>query len=118
VCCATERVLVHERAHDAFVEAVLAEPDAVVRLGDPTDPYCASRSSTGCRGPAAQHRLGPDRRQVDGRTPADHPGIVSTDSFFAPEVHKLAYGWGVGNVETTAGESRAGESPTTDLASG
>ena len=28
------------------------------------------------------------------------PGIVSTDSFFALEVHKLAYGWGVGNVET------------------
>ena len=38
VCCATERVLVHERVHDAFVEAVLAESDAVVRLGDPFAP--------------------------------------------------------------------------------
>lgn len=28
------------------------------------------------------------------------PGIISTDSFFALEVHKLAYGWGVGNVAT------------------
>jgi Lrp/AsnC family transcriptional regulator for asnA, asnC and gidA len=28
------------------------------------------------------------------------PGIVSTESFFALEVHKLAYGWGVGNVAT------------------
>jgi acyl-CoA reductase-like NAD-dependent aldehyde dehydrogenase len=32
VCCATERVLVHEAVHGAFVEAVLAEADAVVRL--------------------------------------------------------------------------------------
>jgi acyl-CoA reductase-like NAD-dependent aldehyde dehydrogenase len=38
VCCATERVLVHERVHGAFVEAVLAETDSVVRLGDPFDP--------------------------------------------------------------------------------
>ena len=43
------------------------------------------------------------------------PGIVSTDSFFALEVHKLAYGWGVGNVETAfpgrrpAGAAAAGE---------
>lgn len=27
-------------------------------------------------------------------------GVVSTDSFFVLEVHKLAYGWGVGEVET------------------
>ncbi|MCF2528904.1 Lrp/AsnC family transcriptional regulator [Yinghuangia soli] len=27
-------------------------------------------------------------------------GVVSTDSFFVLEVHKLAYGWGVGGVET------------------
>jgi acyl-CoA reductase-like NAD-dependent aldehyde dehydrogenase len=38
VCCATERVLVHEGVHGPFVEAVLAETDAVVRLGDPFDP--------------------------------------------------------------------------------
>jgi succinate-semialdehyde dehydrogenase/glutarate-semialdehyde dehydrogenase len=38
VCCATERVLVHDKVHGAFVEAVLAEADAVVRLGDPYDP--------------------------------------------------------------------------------
>lgn len=31
-------------------------------------------------------------------------GIVSTESFFVLEVHKLAYGWGVGNV-TGPGES-------------
>src|SRR5689334_6422979 len=34
VCCATERVLVERRVHDAFVDAVLAETDAVC-LGDP-----------------------------------------------------------------------------------
>ncbi|MET9663614.1 MULTISPECIES: Lrp/AsnC family transcriptional regulator [Streptomyces] len=28
-------------------------------------------------------------------------GIVSTDSFFVLEVHKLAYGWGVGEVDTS-----------------
>ncbi|WP_406383545.1 Lrp/AsnC family transcriptional regulator [Streptomyces sp. NBC_01618] len=28
-------------------------------------------------------------------------GIVTTDSFFVLEVHKLAYGWGVGEVETS-----------------
>src|ERR1700739_1115944 len=36
VCCATERVLVERDAHDVFVDAVLAETDAV-RLGDPFD---------------------------------------------------------------------------------
>src|SRR2546430_1872065 len=36
VCCATERVLVERDAHDAFVDAVLAETD-VLRLGDPFD---------------------------------------------------------------------------------
>lgn len=42
------------------------------------------------------------------------PGVVTTDSFFALEVHKLAYGWGVGNVaaavengESTPGPARA-----------
>jgi len=35
------------------------------------------------------------------------PGIISTDSFFALEVHKLAYGWGVGNVDTAFPEHRA-----------
>ncbi|MGW4823305.1 Lrp/AsnC family transcriptional regulator [Streptomyces sp. NPDC004227] len=28
-------------------------------------------------------------------------GIVATESFFVLEVHKLAYGWGVGEVETS-----------------
>ncbi|MFE2873456.1 Lrp/AsnC family transcriptional regulator [Embleya sp. NPDC059259] len=28
-------------------------------------------------------------------------GVVSTDSFFVLEVHKLAYGWGVGGVESS-----------------
>ncbi|MFF2064038.1 Lrp/AsnC family transcriptional regulator [Streptomyces sp. NPDC058200] len=28
-------------------------------------------------------------------------GVVSTDSFFVLEVHKLAYGWGVGAVESS-----------------
>jgi len=37
VCCATERVLVHERAHDTFVEEVLSAADQV-RLGDPFEP--------------------------------------------------------------------------------
>ena len=36
VCCATERVIVDRAVHDTFVEAVLAEADAV-RLGDPFD---------------------------------------------------------------------------------
>jgi succinate-semialdehyde dehydrogenase/glutarate-semialdehyde dehydrogenase len=36
VCCATERVLVHERAHDAFLEEVL-KAAAEWRLGDPFD---------------------------------------------------------------------------------
>jgi succinate-semialdehyde dehydrogenase/glutarate-semialdehyde dehydrogenase len=36
VCCATERVLVDRAVHDAFLEAVVAEADAV-RLGDPFD---------------------------------------------------------------------------------
>ena len=36
VCCATERVLVQRDAHDIFVDAVLAEADAVC-LGDPFD---------------------------------------------------------------------------------
>jgi Lrp/AsnC family transcriptional regulator for asnA, asnC and gidA len=42
------------------------------------------------------------------------PGIVSTESFFALEVHKLAYGWGVGNVETAYPEHRAAEPPAPD----
>jgi Lrp/AsnC family transcriptional regulator for asnA, asnC and gidA len=29
------------------------------------------------------------------------PGVVSTDSFLVLEVHKLAYGWGVGSVLTS-----------------
>ncbi|MFE7704984.1 Lrp/AsnC family transcriptional regulator [Streptomyces sp. NPDC057486] len=28
-------------------------------------------------------------------------GVVSTDSFFVLEVHKLAYGWGVGEVDAS-----------------
>ncbi|HZC28695.1 MAG TPA: aldehyde dehydrogenase family protein [Gaiellaceae bacterium] len=36
VCCATERVLVHERAHDAFLDEVL-KAAADWRLGDPFD---------------------------------------------------------------------------------
>jgi Lrp/AsnC family transcriptional regulator, regulator for asnA, asnC and gidA len=40
------------------------------------------------------------------------PGIVSTESFFALEVHKLAYGWGVGNVATALPERRMAVSPT------
>ena len=36
VCCATERVLVHERAHDAFLDEVLRAA-AEWRLGDPFD---------------------------------------------------------------------------------
>jgi acyl-CoA reductase-like NAD-dependent aldehyde dehydrogenase len=36
VCCATERVLVHERVHDAFLEQVLRTA-ADWRLGDPFD---------------------------------------------------------------------------------
>ncbi len=37
VCCATERVIVVEEVHDAFVAAV-ARAAAAVRLGDPFDP--------------------------------------------------------------------------------
>lgn len=37
VCCATERVIVHRHAHDAFVEAALAYAKTV-KLGDPFDP--------------------------------------------------------------------------------
>jgi acyl-CoA reductase-like NAD-dependent aldehyde dehydrogenase len=37
VCCATERVLVHDRVHDAFLEAVV-KAAAEWRLGDPFDP--------------------------------------------------------------------------------
>ncbi len=37
VCCATERVIVHRGAHDAFVDAALAYAKTV-RLGDPFDP--------------------------------------------------------------------------------
>ena len=37
VCCATERVIVHRHAHDAFVEAALAY-SKTVKLGDPFDP--------------------------------------------------------------------------------
>ena len=36
VCCATERVLVHERVHDAFLEAVV-DAAAEWKLGDPFD---------------------------------------------------------------------------------
>jgi acyl-CoA reductase-like NAD-dependent aldehyde dehydrogenase len=36
VCCATERVLVHERVHDAFLDAVV-EASADWKLGDPFD---------------------------------------------------------------------------------
>jgi acyl-CoA reductase-like NAD-dependent aldehyde dehydrogenase len=36
VCCATERVLVHERVHDEFLDEVV-EAAAVWRLGDPFD---------------------------------------------------------------------------------
>ncbi|MCF2533969.1 Lrp/AsnC family transcriptional regulator, partial [Yinghuangia soli] len=40
-------------------------------------------------------------------------GVVSTDSFFVLEVHKLAYGWGVGAVETSLHDA-----PETDAARG
>lgn len=43
-------------------------------------------------------------------------GIVSTESFFVLEVHKLAYGWGVGNVpgpgESELPQADAGEKLT------
>lgn len=35
VCCATERVIVHRDAHDAFVAAALDYAERTVRLGDP-----------------------------------------------------------------------------------
>ena len=37
VCCATERVLVHERVHDRFLDEVV-KASAEWRLGDPFDP--------------------------------------------------------------------------------
>jgi acyl-CoA reductase-like NAD-dependent aldehyde dehydrogenase len=37
VCCATERVLVHERVHDAFLDEVL-QAASEWKLGDPFDP--------------------------------------------------------------------------------
>ena len=37
VCCATERVLVHEKVHDAFLEEVV-KASAEWKLGDPFDP--------------------------------------------------------------------------------
>ncbi|GAB3498738.1 aldehyde dehydrogenase family protein [Nocardiopsis coralliicola] len=37
VCCATERVIVHEKVHDAFVAEVLKAAERDVRLGDPFD---------------------------------------------------------------------------------
>jgi len=37
VCCATERILVHESVHDAVVDA-FASSAGTVRLGDPMDP--------------------------------------------------------------------------------
>ncbi|MDI2124700.1 Lrp/AsnC family transcriptional regulator [Yinghuangia seranimata] len=40
-------------------------------------------------------------------------GVVSTDSFFVLEVHKLAYGWGVGGVESSLLDA-----PATDAARG
>ena len=46
------------------------------------------------------------------------PGIVSTESFFALEVHKLAYGWGVGNVATAFPDRRMPVSPSTGLPNG
>ncbi|KAB1659205.1 aldehyde dehydrogenase [Pseudoclavibacter sp. CFCC 11306] len=35
VCCATERLIVHEAVHDQFVEAALSYAQSHVRLGDP-----------------------------------------------------------------------------------
>ncbi|WP_308465977.1 Lrp/AsnC family transcriptional regulator [Rathayibacter soli] len=32
-------------------------------------------------------------------------GVVSTESFFVLEVHKLAYGWGVGSVQGSGGST-------------
>jgi acyl-CoA reductase-like NAD-dependent aldehyde dehydrogenase len=37
-CTAAERILVHERVHDAFVEALAAAVGKEVVLGDPFDP--------------------------------------------------------------------------------
>ncbi|MFC5125276.1 aldehyde dehydrogenase family protein [Pseudoclavibacter helvolus] len=37
VCCATERLIVHHRVHDAFVESALAYASSHVVLGDPFD---------------------------------------------------------------------------------
>ena len=31
-------------------------------------------------------------------------GVVSAESFLVLEIHKMAYGWGVGEVATTANE--------------
>ncbi|MEY9874545.1 Lrp/AsnC family transcriptional regulator for asnA, asnC and gidA [Streptacidiphilus sp. MAP12-33] len=36
-------------------------------------------------------------------------GVVSTESFLVLEVHKLAYGWGVGEVETSMLDLPAGD---------
>jgi Lrp/AsnC family transcriptional regulator for asnA, asnC and gidA len=33
-------------------------------------------------------------------------GVVSTESFLVLEIHKMAYGWGVGEVATTEATSR------------
>ncbi|MFE7108228.1 Lrp/AsnC family transcriptional regulator [Streptomyces sp. NPDC057575] len=38
-------------------------------------------------------------------------GVTATESFFVLEVHKLAYGWGVGEVESRASESASPASP-------
>lgn len=38
-------------------------------------------------------------------------GVVSTDSFFVLEVHKLAYGWGVPEVESSLEEFPDAEGP-------
>ncbi|MEV7286326.1 Lrp/AsnC family transcriptional regulator [Streptomyces sp. NPDC093252] len=38
-------------------------------------------------------------------------GVISTESFFVLEVHKMAYGWGVGEVETLLLDGRGGAKP-------
>lgn len=61
VCCATERVLVDQSVHGAFVDAVTAEAETV-RLGDPFDPETTL-------GPLNNEDVAAkmDRHMVDGR---------------------------------------------------
>ncbi|HEX4491569.1 MAG TPA: aldehyde dehydrogenase family protein [Acidimicrobiia bacterium] len=84
-CCAIERVYVHERIFDAFVDAFVAETRGYVP-GDPTDPATTLGPLARAEQPALLAAQVADAVARGARVVADGGSVDGAGNFFAPVV--------------------------------